>query len=77
MVESGNTATNKGANLNGNDPQEQDAQATNGAGADLMPRFLARLIDSIALSFVMFAVIVPIIFVAVFGTSGGFGFGGF
>ncbi len=43
-----------------------------------MPRFLARLIDSIALWFLMFIVIVPIVFVAVLGTSGGFGvFGGF
>jgi uncharacterized RDD family membrane protein YckC len=43
-----------------------------------MPRFLARLIDSLILSFVMFVVIVPIVFVTIVGTSGGFSmFGGF
>jgi uncharacterized RDD family membrane protein YckC len=64
--------------LTDNAPQEQDQQPTEEAGADLLPRFLARLIDGIIMSFVMFAVIVPIIFVAILGTSGGFGaFGGF
>lgn len=43
-----------------------------------MPRFLARLIDSVVLSILMFAVIVPIVFVTILNTSGGFGmFGGF
>jgi uncharacterized RDD family membrane protein YckC len=43
-----------------------------------MPRFLARLIDSVILSFVVFALIVPIVFIAIFDTSGSFGlFGGF
>ncbi len=65
-------------NLTDNAPQEQDQQPTEEAGADLLSRFLARLIDGIIMSFVMFAVIVPIIFVAILGTSGGFGaFGGF
>jgi len=60
--------------------QNQDQQPTDSANesADLMPRFLARLIDGVALWFVMFIVIVPIIFVSILGTSGGNGItGGF
>lgn len=60
--------------------QEQGEQPTDSAGqaADLMPRFLARLIDGVALWFVMFIVIVPIVFVSILGTSGGNGLtGGF
>lgn len=60
--------------------QDQDQQPTGDAteAADLMPRFLARLIDSVALWFVMFIVIVPIVFVSILGTSGGNGItGGF
>jgi uncharacterized RDD family membrane protein YckC len=61
-------------NLTDNMPLEP----TETIGADLMPRFLARLIDSVILSFVMFALIVPIIFVTIFDTSGSLGlFGGF
>ncbi len=59
-----------------NAPEEQVQPSTEGEGADLMPRFLARLIDSLLLSFVMFAIIVPIVFVSILGTSGGL-FGGF
>ncbi len=47
-------------------------------GADLMPRFLARLIDGLLLGFVMFVIIVPILFVSILGVSSGLGaFGGF
>lgn len=58
--------------------QEQGTQPANnaGEGADLMPRFLARLIDGVALWFVMFIVIVPIVFVSILGTSGGNGLTG-
>ncbi|MGI9584849.1 MAG: RDD family protein, partial [Acidimicrobiia bacterium] len=35
-----------------------------------MPRFLARLIDGLLLGFLMFVIIVPIVFVGIFGTSG-------
>jgi uncharacterized RDD family membrane protein YckC len=53
-------------------------QPTSEVGADLMPRFLARLIDGILLGFVMFAIIVPVVFVSILGVSGGFGtFSGF
>lgn len=50
--------------------------ANEGEAADLMPRFLARLIDGVALWFVMFIVIVPIVFVSILGTSGGNGITG-
>ncbi len=75
----GSQVENKGVDLTDN-AHEQDQQPMDDVGesADLMPRFLARLIDSIILSFVMFGLIIPIIFVAILGTSGGFNpFGGF
>ncbi len=60
------------------DPQDQMQEPTNVVGADLMPRFLARLIDGLLLGFVMFVIIVPVVFVSILGVSGGFGaFSGF
>ncbi|MEN8041803.1 MAG: RDD family protein [Actinomycetota bacterium] len=59
-----------------NTPVEPDNTAAEGTGAELMPRLLARLIDSVILSFVMFVVIVPIVFVTILNTSGNM-FGGF
>lgn len=55
------------------DPQEQMQQPSSEVGADLMPRFLARLIDGLLLGFVMFVIIVPVVFVSILGFSGGFG----
>lgn len=66
---------------NGNDGDDKSEGAV---AADLMPRFLARLIDGVILWLVYIVVIVPIIVVAVFSGSGGaaspfggFGVGGF
>ena len=60
-------------------PQAPQGQAAAGVGqpADLMTRFLAKLIDWILLSIVNFAIVVPIVIGAIFsGATGGFGFGG-
>ncbi len=70
----------KGVTVTDNAPEYEQPTA-HGTSADLMPRFLARLIDGVALWFVMFVVIVPIVFVSMIGTSssngltGGFGLG--
>jgi len=63
--------------LTDHESQEESTQPAGATGADLMPRFLARIIDGFALWLVMFVVIVPIVFVAILGGTGGFGFGGF
>jgi uncharacterized RDD family membrane protein YckC len=55
------------------DPQDQMQQPTSEVGADLMPRFWARLMDGLLLGFVMFAIIVPVVFVSILGVSGGYG----
>jgi len=77
MVVSYHSSGTKGVTLTDHESQGEATQPTEAAGADLMPRFLARLIDGFVLWIVMFVVIVPIVFVAIFSTSGGFGFGGF
>lgn len=61
-----------------NAPHEQGQQSHDGAAAELMPRFLARLIDSIILAIVMYVVLVPLIIGAIFTAPTGVGaFGGF
>lgn len=63
------------------EPEEQ--QSTDAAGgevpADLMPRFLARLIDGVILWLAFMVVVIPVVFSVIFSTSAGFGgvFGGF
>jgi uncharacterized RDD family membrane protein YckC len=63
--------------VTGADPQDEVQQPAGEVSADLMPRFLARLIDGLLLGFLMFVIIVPIVFVGIFGTSGYSAFGGF
>jgi uncharacterized RDD family membrane protein YckC len=59
-------------------PAPSTPQQGTGVGqpADLLTRFLARLIDGILLSVVFFALIVPIIIGAMFTGGNTFGFGG-
>ena len=56
-----------------------DATVDGEVPADLMTRFLARLIDSVLLWAVFMVVLVPIIVATIFSTASGFGgiFGGF
>jgi len=58
---------------------ENESAAVGEVPADLMPRFLARLIDGAILWFVFMIIIVPILFSLIFSGVGGFGgfFGGF
>ncbi len=60
------------------EPENESAVAGE-VPADLMPRFLARLIDGAILWFVFMIIIVPILFSLIFSGVGGFGgfFGGF
>jgi len=57
----------------------EDVNVDGTVAADLMPRFLARLIDGMILWLVFVVIIVPIVVVAAFSGSGGIGstFGGF
>ncbi len=59
--------------------REQDPRSTDDPGtevpADLVPRFLARLIDGVILWFVFMVLLMPIVFSLAF--SGSFGYGGF
>ncbi len=52
-------------------------QMSGGAGspADVGVRVLARLLDHILLSILIFAIIVPLVLVSMFADAGGFGFG--
>ena len=62
-------------------PQAPQAMSGIGQPADLVTRFLAKLIDWVLLVIVYFVVFVPIVFISILSTSvgsfGGFGFGGF
>jgi len=53
------------------EPNNADSNTT--VSADLGPRFLARLIDGILLGVVFMVLIVPIVVVAIFSGSAGFG----
>jgi uncharacterized RDD family membrane protein YckC len=57
-------------------PHTQPAGTGVGQPADLLTRFLARLIDWILLAIVTFAIVVPVIIGAMFTGGNNFGFGG-
>lgn len=63
--------------MTGQQPEQQGTDDL--VAAELLPRFLARLIDGLILWVVLVVVIVPIVVVAVFSGSAGVGsaFGGF
>jgi len=59
--------------------QQDSGAAGDEVPADLMPRFLARLIDGVLLWVVFMVILVPIMFSLIFSGTSGFGgfFGGF